>query len=314
MPEDSGNTLKSHIGFIGTGIMGAPMAQHILSAGFPLTVWNRSLPNAQGLARAGVTLATSCYGVLRSVDVAICMLTTGPVVDETMFAAGENESAPTDGMKPGSVLVVMSSIPVETCQRQARHLAGRGVSYVDAPVSGGEAGARAGTLTIMAGGDVDVIERVRMVLETMGSVTRVGAVGMGQLAKLANQMIVGITIGAVAEALLLAKRGGADLAAVRQALCGGFADSTVLRIHGKRMQEEDFTPGARAEYQLKDLRTAQNHATELGMSLPLLSEIAKLYDQMCQTELGRLDHSALYRYLSQTVTLDSLRKAGLGNG
>lgn len=285
--------------------MGAPMAQHILSAGFPLTVWNRSATKTQMLEGAGARIAAHCADVLGTVDVAICMLTTGPVVDEVLFAADENGIAPVDRMKPGSTLVVMSSIPVETCQDQARRLARRDVDYIDAPVSGGEAGAKAGKLTIMAGGDADVIDRVRSVLETMGAVTRVGPVGMGQLAKLANQMIVGITIGAVAEALLLAKQGGADLGAVRQALCGGFADSTVLRAHGKRMEEEDFAPGAPAEYQLKDLNTAQSLANELGMTLPLLSEITRLYDEMCLTELSRLDHSALYLYLKRIATPDS---------
>jgi 3-hydroxyisobutyrate dehydrogenase-like beta-hydroxyacid dehydrogenase len=302
MAEDPGKTCKPHIGFIGTGIMGLPMAQHILSAGFQLTVWNRTVAGAKVLAHGGATLAGSCSDLLGVVDIAICMLSTGPVVDEVLFAPGKNGIAPADTLKPGSTLVVMSSIPVQTSQRHARHLDVRGVHYVDAPVSGGQRGARDGTLTIMAGGNVEVIDRVREVLETMGSVTRVGTFGMGQLAKLANQLIVGISIGAVAEALLLARSGGVDLGALLQALRGGFADSNVLRIHGKRMLEADFTPGAPALYQLKDLQTAHDHAATLGLSLPLLSEITRLYDQMCRTELRSLDHSALYRYLLQTVT------------
>ncbi|MGH9725484.1 MAG: NAD(P)-dependent oxidoreductase, partial [Candidatus Acidiferrales bacterium] len=257
MPNTLNRDAKAHVGFIGVGIMGGPMARHILSAGFPLTVWNRSASKTQELGRDGARIATSCSEVLGAADIAVCMLTTGPVVNEVLFAAGKDGIIPTDEMKPGSTLVVMSSIPVKTCQEHAHRLATRGVNYIDAPVSGGEEGAKAGRLTIMAGGSAVALEKVRDVLENMGSLTLVGPVGMGQLAKLANQMIVGITIGAVAEALLVAIHGGADLGAVRQALCGGFADSTVLRAHGKRMQEGNFVPGAPAEYQLKDLQTAQ---------------------------------------------------------
>lgn len=301
MPNISRGISKPQVGFIGTGIMGAPMAQHILTAGYPLTIWNRSRGKTDSLARGGATVTSSVSEVLRKADVTICMLTTGQVIEELLFTAGEKSAAPVDEMKADSTLVVMSSIPVGTCQAQARRLSSRGVNYIDAPVSGGEAGATAGNLTIMAGGEAKVVERNREVLETMGSLTRVGGVGMGQLAKLANQIIVGITIGAVAEALLLAKQGGADLGAVLQALRGGFADSTVLRAHGKRMQEKQFAPGAPSQYQLKDLSTARALAAELGVSLPLLNETTKLFDAMCQTDLNGLDHSALYLYLARTV-------------
>jgi 3-hydroxyisobutyrate dehydrogenase-like beta-hydroxyacid dehydrogenase len=285
------------VAFVGTGIMGTPMARHLLDAGYPLAVWNRSPEKTAALVRAGGKTAASCADALRGADVVICMLSTGPVIDQVLFAADANGVVPAQTMRPGAVLVVMSSIPVETSQRQAKYLAERGVHYVDAPVSGGEGGAKSGRLTIMAGGEESVIARIRPALETMGTVTRVGPVGMGQLAKLANQMIVGITIGAVAEALLMAKRGGADIVAVLQALGGGFADSTVLRVHGKRMASGDFQPGARAVYQLKDLDTAQDFASGLGMQLPLLSKTRELYQRMCATELAELDHSALYLYL-----------------
>lgn len=304
MPNALSRDAKPHVGFIGAGIMGGPMAMHILFAGFPLTVWNRSVSKTQELARGGARVAKSCSEALRAADIAICMLTTGPVVSDVLFAAGKDGITPTDEMKPGSTLVMMSSIPVKTCQEQAHRLATRGVNYIDAPVSGGEEGARAGKLTIMAGGSAVALEKGRDVLETMGSITIVGPVGMGQLAKLANQMIVGTTIGAVAEALLVAKHGGADLGAVRQALCGGFADSTVLRAHGQRMKEGNFVPGAPAEYQLKDLQTARALANELGLNLPLLSVISELYEKMCSTELRHLDHSALFSYLSGTVGPD----------
>ncbi len=287
------------VAFIGTGIMGAPMARHILDAGFPLTVWNRTRDKAAALEHAGAKVTPTCADALRDADVVICMLSTGPVIDEVLFTAGASGAAPLQSLPTGAVLVVMSSIPVETSQRQAKYLAERGMHYVDAPVSGGEAGAKTGRLTIMAGGEESVVAGVRPVLEVMGTLTRVGAVGMGQLAKLANQMIVGITIGAVAEALLMAKRGGADIAAVLQALTGGFADSTVLRVHGKRMATGDFTPGARSVYQLKDLNTAKAFAAGLGIQLPLLDKTRDLYERMCATELADLDHSALYLYLER---------------
>ncbi len=294
------NLHKPTLAVLGTGIMGFPMAQHILAAGYALKAWNRSAEKARPLAGSGAQIVARCEDALRDVDISICMLSTGPVIDDLLFAADANGAVAAHALRRGSVLVVMSSIPVETSQRQARYLADRGVNYVDAPVSGGQAGAQAGKLTIMAGGEAGVIEGIRSVLETMGTVTRVGAAGMGQLAKLANQMIVGTTIGAVAEALLLAERGGADPAAVRQALGGGFADSAILRAHGQRMLQTDFAPGAPSVYQLKDLTTARDFAAKLRLDLPLLGKTTELYEKMCRSELRELDHSALYLYLART--------------
>ena len=295
-------SLKPVIAFIGTGIMGAPMAQHLLSAGYKLKAWNRSPEKTRQLSASGATVVTSCTEALRDIDVAICMLSTGPVIDEVLFGPDASGEVPVHTLKPGSILVVMSSIPVETSQRHAQYLSARNVRYVDAPVSGGEAGAKAGKLTIMAGGDKTAVETVRAVLETMGTVTHVGPSGMGQLTKLANQMIVGTTIAAVAEAFLLAKRGGADLSAVREALCGGFADSAILRAHGNRMLQENFAPGAPSVYQLKDLRTAQQFAEKSHLDLPVLSTVTRLYEEMCGTELRGLDHSALYLYLERSLS------------
>lgn len=279
--------------------MGAPMAQHLLAAGYPLKIWNRTPEKTRSLAACGGTIVARCADALDQVDVAICMLSTGPVIDQVLFGPDSTGTVPVDQLKYGAVLIVMSSIPVETARRQAQHLAGKSVQYVDAPVSGGEMGAKAAKLTIMAGGDVDVISRVCPILECMGSPTHVGPVGMGELAKLVNQMIVGITIGAVAEALLLANRAGADVSAVRTALCGGFADSTVLRQHGQRMQEGNYTPGAPAVTQLKDLKTAQDFAETLNLDLPFVSLVTSLYQEMCDTDLRQLDHSALYVYLAR---------------
>lgn len=222
------------------------------------------------------------------------------IIDHVLFGSTARDAAAADSLAKGAVLIVMSSIPVETTRRQAAHLAARGVGYVDAPVSGGEKGAIERTLTIMAGGDASVVERVRPLLETMGRVTRVGPTGAGQLSKLANQAIVGITIGAVAEAMTLARRGGADPVAVRAALLGGFADSAILRQHGQRMIDGAFAPGGRARLQLKDLRTARLFAAELGIELPLLQLAEQQFQHMCDRGLAELDHSALYLMLDQS--------------
>ena len=197
-----------------------------------------------------------------------------------LFSPDNTGRIPAESLKSGSALVVMSSIPVETCQAQAPRLAARGVDYVDAPVSGGEPGARDGTLAIMAGGERAVVDRLADVFAAMGRVTHIGPVGTGQMSKLANQIIVGGTIAAVAEALHFATRGGADPAAVRRALMGGFADSKILNVLGERMIERNFVPGSPAEYQLKDMRTAQSFAGELGLKLTLLDCLVGMFGDM----------------------------------
>jgi 3-hydroxyisobutyrate dehydrogenase-like beta-hydroxyacid dehydrogenase len=200
-------------------------------------------------------------------------------------------------MRAGSVLIVMSSIPVDTAQRHAQAAAARDVGYLDAPVSGGEKGAQDGTLAIMAGGEAEVFERVRAVLQTMGRPTRIGPAGTGQLAKLVNQMMVASTIATVAEAMLLAERGGADPAQVRAALLGGFADSTILRQHAARMIAQDFKPGGPAKYQIKDTKTALGFAHSVGLELPVLGLVDGLFTDMVEHGDGELDHSALIREL-----------------
>ena len=211
---------------------------------------------------------------------AIVMLSNGPVVEEVLFSPDSAGRSPAEAMQSGSALVVMSSIPVETCRAQAPRLAARGVDYVDAPVSGGEPGARDGTLAIMAGGERAVVEQLADVFSALGRVTHIGPVGTGQMTKLANQIIVGGTIAAVAEALHFATRGGADPAAVRRALSGGFADSKVLNVLGERMVERNFVPGGPAEYQFKDMRTAQGFAGEMGLHLTLLDCLIAMFSDM----------------------------------
>jgi len=219
------------------------------------------------------------------------MVSTGEVADAVLF---DPQDGAAQALAPGAVVVVMSSIPVETARAQARRLAALNVDYLDAPVSGGERGAIAGTLVIMAGGDEAVLDRVRPVFAPLGKVTHVGPTGSGQLAKLDNQLIVGVTIGAVAEALLLVEGGGADPAAVRAALLGGFADSTVLRQHGERMIEGRFEPGAHAATQLKDMRTARLQGEAEGLNLPLTRLVEEFYAAMCSGPRAALDHSALF--------------------
>jgi 2-hydroxy-3-oxopropionate reductase len=276
MPTASGR----QIALLGTGIMGSHMARRLAQAGFRVTVWNRSADKAARLAQFGVQIAGNPSSACAQADVVIVMLSNGAVVEEVLFSPDQTGKSPAETMAGGSVLVVMSSIPVETCQSQAPRLAARDVDYIDAPVSGGEPGARDGTLAIMAGGDASVVERIADVFAAMGRVTHIGPVGTGQMTKLANQIIVGATMAAVAEALHFAAAGGADPAAVRKALMGGFADSRILSIHGERMVERNFVPGGPAEYQLKDMRTAQALAAASGMHFTLLDCLVGMFGDM----------------------------------
>lgn len=286
------------VAFVGLGIMGRPMAAHLARAGHRVRVWNRSPSSLAAAEAAGLQPCASAADAASGADVLILMVSDGPACDAVLFGEDGGMGAAA-ALAPDSTVIVMSSIPVETAREQAERLAPRGIHYMDAPVSGGERGAVEGTLTIMAGAEPEVFERCRALVSAMGRVTRVGPIGCGQLAKLANQTIVGITIGAVAEALLLARAGGADLDAVLEALQGGFADSTVLRQHGRRMSEGRFQPGAHATTQLKDLRTSRQLGEALALDLPLLRLTEGLYREMCAGELAVLDHSALWLLLQR---------------
>ena len=277
------------IGFVGTGIMGYHMARHLAEKGHRIAVWNRTPDKAERLTRFGAQVVPNAVDVARAADCVICMLSSGPVCDAVLLGQGGVLAA----MKPGSTLIVMSSIPVETARRQAEEAKARGVGYIDAPVSGGEKGADAASLAIMAGGDPEVIERARPILEAMGRPVRIGPNGTGQLAKLVNQMMVASTIAAVAEALLLAERGGADPGKVREALLGGFADSTILRMHGQRMIEGNFVPGGPAKYQVKDTTTALALGRSMGLDMPILQLVDRLFSDMVEHGDGDLDHSAI---------------------
>lgn len=286
---------RPNIGFLGTGIMGAPMARRLAEAGFPVRAWNRTAGKAMALATSGIEIAGSAAEAVHDADVVICMLSSGPVC-EAVLGGPEGAIA---SVRAGSILVVMSSVPVEMAQAQSEACARRGIGYVDAPVSGGEPGAREGTLAIMAGGALATVAALAPIFEPLGRSTHVGPVGSGQLAKLANQLIVASNICAVAEALLMAGRGGADPAKVREALLGGFADSTVLRQHGDRMIRADYEPGGPAKYQVKDTSTALRFAGSVGLSLPLATTVDHLFRSLVDQGGGDLDHSAVFLELER---------------
>ena len=282
------------LALLGTGRMGFPMARRLCQAGHAVHVWNRSADKASPLAADGATVHASAAEAAAAADIVIGMLENGPVVASVLFDQGTAAA-----MRPGTLFIDMASIKPREAREHAARLAERGVGQLDAPVSGGTVGAEAGTLAIMAGGGAADFARALPLLQVLGRATHVGPHGAGQLAKLANQMIVGITIGAVAEALLLAAKGGADMAKVREAITGGFADSRILQLHGQRMVERDFAPRGRMTVQLKDMRNALATAHELGFEAPVTQLFESLYADAVAHGLDDLDHSGLFVELAR---------------
>ena len=284
--------LSGHVvGFIGLGLMGRPMAMNLHAAGAEVVIHNRSRAVVDALAAEGLAPAHSPREVAERAPVVIVMATDTPAV-ERIVGAGDGIA---NGIAPEGLVIDMGTTAVEATRALARTIEGRGAHYVDAPVSGGEIGAKAGTLTIMAGGSEAAVARAMSYFGVMGaSTTRVGEIGAGQIAKAANQVIVGLTIGAVAEALALAKRAGADPAKVREALQGGFAASRILEVHGQRMIDGAFTPGGKATTQRKDLQQALDLAASIDLELPATALTRDLYDRLIATGGGDLDHSGLY--------------------
>jgi len=287
------------VAFIGTGIMGKPMARNLLQAGYPVRAWNRSPAKAQELAAHGAEVLPTPALAAKGAQVLVCMLSDGPTCDQVLF--GEGGAALV--LAPGALVIVMSSIPVASAVEHARRCAERGLHYLDAPVSGGERGAREGSLAIMVGGETPAFDLGREVLAAMGRPEHVGPAGTGELSKLVNQLIVASTIATVAEGLLLAERGGADPAKVHEALLGGFVDSPIWRQHGQRMINNDFTPGGPAKWQLKDTRTALAQAQKLGLNLPVGSLVDGLFQAMVEAGDGELDHAGLIRQLRRNNPL-----------
>lgn len=287
-------TAKRQIAFLGTGLMGAPMARRLLAASFPVTAWNRDISKAEPLAAAGARIAESPKDAVDGADVVFTMLSDGHAVEDVLFTRGTAEA-----LKKGAVVIDTSSIAPPMARDHARRLIELGVTHIDAPVSGGVVGAEAGTLAIMAGGDAEVIEGLSDIFAPLGRVTHVGPSGAGQICKLANQQIVAITIGAVAEAMMLVEAGGASREKFREAIRGGFAESRILELHGQRMVDRRFEPGGPSRLQLKDLNAVAAMAETYGLDLPLTSDVRHAFDAFVAAGNGNLDHSALLLHLEK---------------
>ncbi len=283
-------TAKPKIAFLGIGLMGNHMARNMLKSGYSLTVWNRTPAKAEAMAADGAHVAATPTEAVKQADFVITMLADGPTVHDMFFAGGLCKE-----MKEGACLIDMSSIKASEARVHAGLMRSSGRTHLDAPVSGGTKGAEAGTLAIMVGGDEQVFADARAVFAPMGRAVRVGPDGSGQLSKLANQTIVAVTIGVVAEAMLLAEKGGASPAAIRDALKGGFADSVILQQHGERMTTRNFAPGGFTKFQLKDVNNALEEAGHHGLSLPLTEQVQARYTALVEEmDGGETDHSALY--------------------
>ena len=281
------------LGFIGLGIMGTPMAGHLRAAGHELFVTTRRTA-PQALLDAGAVACKTAADVARQADVIFLMVPDTPDVEKVLF--GKDGVAV--GLSAGKAVVDMSSISPMATKDFAARIATLGCDYLDAPVSGGEVGAKAASLTIMVGGSEGAFARVQPLFQLMGkNITHVGGVGDGQTTKVANQIIVALNIAAVSEALVFASKAGADPAKVRQALMGGFASSRILEVHGERMIKRTFNPGFRIKLHQKDLNLALQGARELGVSLPQTAGAAQLMQAVAAQGGGELDHSALVKAL-----------------
>jgi 2-hydroxy-3-oxopropionate reductase len=282
------------IAFLGTGLMGAPMARRLLSAGFPVTVWNRDGRKAEALVADGATCAPDAATAVSDADIVFTMLSDGPAVGAVLFEGGV-----AGALKAGAIIIDSSSIAPDIARDHALRLQEMGIAHVDAPVSGGVVGAEAGTLAIMAGGDAAVLDTLADVFAPLGRLTHVGPSGAGQICKLANQQIVAITIGAVAEAMMLVEAGGASREKFREAIRGGFAESRILELHGKRMVDRQFQPGGPSRLQLKDLNAVAATADSLSLELPLSMEVRRAFEAFVADGHGETDHSGLLLHLEK---------------
>ena len=290
----------SNLGFIGLGIMGAPMAGHLIAAGHDVSLHSRSgVPDV--LTGAGGKACPSPRAVAEASDTIFLMVPDTPHVEEVLFG----ELGVAEGLSAGKTVVDMSSISPIATKDFARRINDLGCDYIDAPVSGGEVGAKAGTLTIMCGGSQDAFDRTTPLFEVMGkNITLVGGNGDGQTCKVANQIIVALNIEAVAEALLFASKAGADPAKVRSALMGGFASSKILEVHGERMIQRTFDPGFRIELHQKDLNLALASARTVGVSLPNTATAQELFNACSALGGAAWDHSAMVKALEQLAAFE----------
>lgn len=278
------------LGFIGLGIMGRPMAGHLVKAGHKVHVFSRSPGPVEELADSGALACNSAREVAEKSDMVFIMVPDTPDVDRVLFGS----DGVAEGVRKGSIVVDMSSISPIATKGFAQRLESLGVEMLDAPVSGGQLGAQNATLSIMVGGKKEVFEKAKPFFELMGqNIVHVGPNGDGQTCKVANQIVVALTIEAVGEALLLASKAGADASKVRDALMGGFAGSRILELHGERMMTHSFEPGFRIRLHQKDLNLALEAARELGVSLPNTATAQELFNAVKAKEGGDLDHSAM---------------------
>ncbi len=277
------------IGFIGTGLMGLPMAKNILKAGYNLKAFNRSQNKAAPLKDQGAEISSSIKQAVSDSDVVITMLTDDTAVDDIMSNSDFLES-----LKSESIVIDMSSVKPSTATKHGNNLKTKKINYLDAPVSGGTIGAEEASLAIMVGGEQDIFNRASEILKTMGNPTLVGPVGSGQVSKLANQIIVGLTIGAVAEAVTLCEKAGADPVKMISALSGGWADSKILQTHGKRMIVKDFTPKGKTSTHLKDMNNILDCANNFNTHLPISNLVKEMYKTLVENGHGNKDHSSLY--------------------
>ena len=297
--------MSETVGFIGLGVMGRPMAKHILARGHAVIVYNRSRAAVDELVAAGATAAASPADVARCATIVITMVPDTPDVETVIAGPG----GVLDALQPGSVVIDMSSISPVATKRLAAAVAAKGGAMLDAPVSGGEVGAINATLSIMVGGDRAALARVRPVLECMGNPERIIHVGTepgsGQVCKICNQIAIGGALAGVSEAFAVARKAGVDPARVREALLGGFAASKVLEVHGERMLKGNYVPGFRARLYQKDLRLANEAAATIGVAIPATAVVTQLLNALIAAGGADLDYSALATVLFDLAGLAS---------
>ena len=269
--------------------MGLPMAKNILKAKYNLKAFNRSQNKAAPLKDQGAEISSSIKEAVNDSDIVITMLTDDTAVDEIMSSSDFLES-----LKSESIVIDMSSVKPSTATKHGNNLKTKKINYLDAPVSGGTIGAEEASLAIMVGGEQDIFNRASEILKTMGNPTLVGPVGSGQVSKLANQIIVGLTIGAVAEAVTLCEKAGADPVKMISALSGGWADSKILQTHGKRMIDKDFSPKGKTSTHLKDMNNILDCANNFNTHLPISNLVKEMYKTLVENGHGNKDHSSLY--------------------
>ena len=274
--------------------MGLPMAKNILKAGYDLKVFNRTKSKAEPLKEYGAKITNTIQDLVKECDIVITMLTEDVSVDDVM-----NSSDFLENLKSKATVIDMSSVKPSTATKHGNNLKIKNINYLDAPVSGGTNGAEEASLAIMVGGDQKVFDNAFDVLKTMGNPTLVGPVGSGQVSKLANQIIVGLTIGAVAEAITLCEKAGADPNKMIKALSGGWADSKILQTHGKRMIEKDFTPKGRTYTHLKDMNNILDCANSYNTHLPISNLVKEMYKTLVENGHGETDHSSLYKEIER---------------